>query len=208
MTVDEIEMRLANNTGAFQFSDPFPAGFFEQRPVAASVLVPLYRHEDAWYLLFIRRTQHVHDQHSGQVAFPGGKAEPGDVDAVATALRECQEEIGIQRENIRVLGCLGEYRTISNFMVTPVIALIDWPLTLDIDTTEVDHVFSIPLEWLSGPDNLQVQDRPLPGFDSTVPVYQFEHYDGELLWGITAKIAVGLMHILGMLSMPHFARQD
>ena len=178
--------------------DPFPEGYFKKRPKSASVLVPLYRYQDEWHLLFIRRTQHIHDKHSGQVAFPGGKTEQGDVDAVATALRECREEVGISSKHIQVLGCLNEYRTISNFMVTPVIAKIDWPLTLNIDATEVDRVFSIPLNWLSRPDNLQVRERHLSQFGISIPVYYFDRYDGELLWGVTAKITIGLLYSLGI----------
>ncbi len=197
LTIADIEARLRANACLLPKADPFPKNYFRKEPRAASVLVPLFRENDEWNLLFIRRTEHVSDRHSGQVAFPGGKVDAEDNDAVAAALRECKEEIGVAARQINVLGCLKNYRTVSNYLVTPVIATIDWPVDLSIDNTEVDRVFSIPLSWLSDPANFQIKERLLPQFDVSLPVYYYQRYQGELLWGITAKITVSLLMSLG-----------
>lgn len=109
--------------------------------------------------IYIRRTEFEGDHHSGQVAFPGGKLEPGDRDAYDVALREAQEEIGLAREDVSILGHLKAYRTISNFLVTPVVAKIKWPVPLVLEQREVSRVFSIPVSWLADPLNHQVSWR-------------------------------------------------
>jgi len=86
----------------------------------ASVLIPLLKQRDEWHVLYIRRTKNINDRHSGQVAFPGGARESDDIDAVSTALRETREEIGINEDNISIVGTLPVYETISFFSVTPV----------------------------------------------------------------------------------------
>ena len=202
LTVEEIEALLETNTLGFPRQDPFPENYFKTGPQAASVLVPLFRDNNEWNLLFIRRSEHINDRHSGQVAFPGGKVDEHDADTIAAALRECAEEVGVAREKVSILGCLNNYRTISNYLVTPVVANIEWPVDLIIDNREVDRVFSIPVRWLSNPDNLLIKERLLPEFDVSIPIYYYQRYDNELLWGITAKITVSLLSSLGF-SMPH-----
>ena len=84
----------------------------------------------------------------------------------------------------------------SNFLVTPVVAEIEWPVDVSPDPREVERVFSIPLRWLADPANCKVRARDLPGFDVNIPVYYFDRFDNELLWGITAKIVVTLLNVL------------
>lgn len=162
-------------------------------PRQAAVLLPLFRYNDQWHLLFIRRSVHEHDRHSGQVAFPGGRTEPGDRDQVATALREAREEIGLEPDQVRILGCLPELHTVSHYLVTPVVASIPWPIPLILDASEVARVFSIPIDWLRRPENHRVRVWPSDGHPDARDVIFFEPYDGEELWGITARLTLNLL---------------
>ncbi|MEW7977878.1 MAG: CoA pyrophosphatase [Candidatus Sedimenticola endophacoides] len=198
LSSDGVARCLASAPG-FPHADPYPDGFFTTAPTAAAVLVPLFVDRDEWRLLYIRRAAHDRDRHGGEVAFPGGKLEPGDRDEAGAALRESREEIGLEARHVTVLGELERYRTISNFLVRPVVARIDWPVPLCPDHSEVSRVFSIPLAWLAGRDNFRIVRRPLETFDGvTIPVYLYEPYENELLWGVTAKITQGLLQAPGL----------
>jgi 8-oxo-dGTP pyrophosphatase MutT (NUDIX family) len=179
----------------------YPEGFFNRPPSPASVLIPLFCEKGEWRVLFIRRSEHEDDEHhSGQVAFPGGKLDDVDRDAFDAALREAQEEIGLDPAHVSILGTLKTYHTISNFLVTPVVAQINWPVTLVLDDREVSRVFSIPVSWLADPANHQISWRRLKSGDSEIPVIHFQRYEGELLWGITAKLTVSLLSLIGLLN--------
>lgn len=198
LTTEHISRQLEASSG-YPASDPYPAGFFSRSPRAAAVLVPLFKDQGEWHLLYIRRAEHEHDRHAGQVAFPGGKVDPHDHNEIGAALREAHEEIGLESRHISVLGDLEHYRTVSNFLVKPVVAEIQWPVPFKLDETEVSRVFSIPLRWLADVENYQVRERELESFGGvSIPVYYYDRYDQELLWGITAKITVGLLQALGL----------
>lgn len=123
--------------------------FSERAPAQAAVLMPVVTH-DRPTLLLTRRTLHL-STHSGQIAFPGGKSDPQDVDAPATALREAWEEVGIGPKEVHVLGTLPVYTTGSSFVVTPVVGLIKPGLTWKPNPDEVADVFEVPLEFLMNP---------------------------------------------------------
>lgn len=126
--------------------------FSQRAPVQASVLVPLVVRDSGLTVLLTERTTHL-SSHSGQVAFPGGKADPEDADAVDTALREAEEEIGLNRRYVQVLGTLPIYTTGSAFVVTPVVALVDAAHTVTPNPHEVADVFEVPLAFLMNPAN-------------------------------------------------------
>ncbi len=123
--------------------------FTQRQPTQASVLVPLVQRDELMVLL-TQRTDHLTD-HPGQISFPGGRAEPTDADAIATALREAQEEIGLEPRFVDVLGSMPTYTTGTGFIVTPVIALIDPRFTVTADPFEVAEVFEVPLSFLMNP---------------------------------------------------------
>jgi 8-oxo-dGTP pyrophosphatase MutT (NUDIX family) len=122
-----------------------------QAKADASVLVPLVEHADgSLHVLLTQRTAHL-KAHAGQISFPGGRAEPSDADAVATALREAQEEVGLEPAHVQVIGSLPAYTTITAFRVTPVVGLLKAPCELRIDPFEVAEAFEVPLAWLMTP---------------------------------------------------------
>ena len=127
----------------------------ERAPAAAAVLVALVAREDGLRVLLTRRTDHLRD-HAGQISFPGGRADPGEVDPVVTALREAREEIGLAARHIEVIGALPTYTTITSYVVTPVVALVHPPFALEIDGGEVAEAFEVPLAFLMAPAHHQV----------------------------------------------------
>jgi 8-oxo-dGTP pyrophosphatase MutT (NUDIX family) len=123
-----------------------------REPVPAAVLVPLVERSAGLTVLLTERTAHL-SSHSGQVAFPGGRADPTDTDAVATALREAWEEVGLPPSEVEVLGLLPAYTTGSGYRVTPVVGLVAPHAPLRPNPGEVAAVFEVPLAWLMQPSN-------------------------------------------------------
>ncbi len=162
----------------------------------AAVLVPFLRIEETWHILYIRRARFEGDRHSGQVAFAGGKREGGDEDLQTTALREAEEEIGIAREDVNVLGRLNHHHTVSEFQVTPFVGEMRWPYPLSLDEVEVARAFTMPLSWLAQASNYRTEARRHPDSKRSWPVVYYEHYDGELLWGATARMTLSLIEVL------------
>jgi 8-oxo-dGTP pyrophosphatase MutT (NUDIX family) len=117
----------------------------------AAVLIPLVQRSELMVLL-TQRTAHL-AHHSGQIAFPGGKVDAHDVNATEAALREAEEEVGLQRAFVQVLGSLAPYTTGSAFEVTPVVALVDAGFKLQLNPGEVADVFEVPLSFLMNPAN-------------------------------------------------------
>jgi len=173
----------------------------------AAVLIPLFHLEapvselSSWHVLLTRRTNSV-AEHQGQVAFPGGRADPSDTTPEMTALREAHEEVGLDPTQVKILGRMDPMWTISNFLVTPIVGVIPWPFQVEVEETEVSRVFSIPLAWLADPKNHEVRYRTIPNPIARVlhkekhPVIYFQPYDGEILWGVSAEITLRLIEIL------------
>ena len=184
---------------AIEAADPSSDGYAEidlndeTRLKCAAVLVPLLWQDDEWHLLFTRRTDHV-ESHKGQVSFPGGACDEGESTPEETALREANEEVGIQPEGVRVLGRLANMITITSFRVTPVVGVIPWPTVFRVGEHEVARVFTIPLLWLA--DKRNRWEFNMFGRNRTLIAYH--PYDGELLWGATARMTVDLLRVLDL----------
>ena len=158
----------------------------------ASVLVPIVTHAGGLTVLFTQRTVHLR-RHSGQVSFPGGRAEPDDGSPEFTALRETHEEIGLAPEKVEVLQRMPIYLTRTGYRVTPVIGLVAPPLSLTPDSREVDEVFEVPLTFLLDPANHQRETRELGG--RTVGFWVMQ-YGERRIWGATAGMLMNLYRIL------------
>jgi 8-oxo-dGTP pyrophosphatase MutT (NUDIX family) len=175
---------------------------FEGRSAtAAAVLVPLVQREQGLAVLLTRRTDHLRD-HAGQISFPGGRSEPGDGGAVGTALREAHEEVGLAPAHVEVIGTLPAYTTVTHFVVTPVVALVEPRFELALDPFEVAEAFEVPLAWLMNPAHhhrhrfefdggeRQFLSMPwhAPGPDGTSREY--------FIWGATAAMLRNLYRFL------------
>jgi 8-oxo-dGTP pyrophosphatase MutT (NUDIX family) len=195
----EIARRLAKTfqkTGEAASAEyPELEELFSSPPISAAVLIPLFRNEDLWHLLFIRRTIDQHE-HSNQVAFPGGRTDPQDATPEQTALREAKEEIGLEPDDVRILGRLHDFLTVTHYRVTPVIGTIPWPYSFHLATQEVSRIFTIPLTWLADTNNHEIRERALPAPFNKLPVVYFHPYDGEVLWGASARFTLALMELL------------
>ena len=192
---------IAERLGGRASGLPVPelaAGLVPANPQQAAVLLPLFRIDTAWRLLYIRRAEHPDDHHSGEVAFPGGRCEPCEREPAATALREAREEIGLDPRRVEVLGTLTPFHTVSGFLVTPVVGQIAWPQPLAPDPSEVARVFSIPLAWLADPANRQARVWPSPGHPQARQVVFYDAFDGERLWGVSAAITLDLLTRLSL----------
>lgn len=183
---------------AIQAAGPSSDGFSDvaatddARIKCAAVLVPLVWHDNEWHLLYTRRTDKV-ESHKGQVSFPGGACDDGETTPEQTALREAEEEIGISPQDVKVLGRLANLITITYFRVTPVVGVVKWPTVFRVGEHEVARVFTIPLGWLANPSNRWQFERS----DLRRSLIAYHPYDGELLWGATARMTVDFLKVLG-----------
>jgi len=167
-------------------------GNVRQGLTEAAVLVPLIQNGRGWEILFTRRSNSVL-HHKGQVSFPGGMAEPHDAGPIATALREANEEINIELDSVRIIGCLPDVISISNYWITPVVGVLKTASKLFIRTDEVDKIFTVPVAFLSDSKNFYTEIRQLPSGEQAEVVY-YKEYQGEQVWGITAAITRELIN--------------
>ncbi len=196
LTEDYIAQKLRE---AIEAAGPSSDGYAEidlttdMRLKCAAVLVPLIWEHDEWHLLFTRRTEHV-ESHKGQVSFPGGACDEGETTPEETALREANEEVGIDPHDVRVLGRLVNMITVTSFRITPVVGIIKWPTVLRVGQNEVERVFTIPLNWLA--DKRNRWEFTMLGRSRSLIAYH--PYDGELLWGATARMTVDFLRVLNL----------
>ncbi|AGU48681.1 putative hydrolase, nudix family [Variovorax paradoxus B4] len=169
----------------------------DRAPAQAAVLVPIVQRPQGATVLLTERTAHL-SNHSGQVAFPGGRVDPEDANVAAAALREAWEEVGLSARFIEVLGSLPTYTTITSFIVTPVVALVKPEFELTINPYEVALAFEVPLAWLMDPANHRRHTVPAP--DGTRREwYSMPYQDGteeRFVWGATAGMLRNLYRFL------------
>ena len=170
----------------FYISDP--------RRIPSAVLIPLYKKEGEYHILFIQRTDRVKD-HKGQISFPGGAYEEDDDNLRQTALREAAEEVGLAAEDVEVLGELDDLRTIgSNYVISPFVARMPWPYQLKVDEWETEEVIEVPISVLLDKSNISQDKTILDGKE--IDQYYY-HYQDKVIWGATARI---LNQFLGILA--------
>lgn len=158
----------------------------------AAVLVPIVTHDDAATVLLTKRTEHL-AKHAGQVSFPGGSIDDEDENAVAAALREADEEIGLAADFVNVHGQLDTYRTGTGFEITPIVATVRPGFTLNLDEGEVAAAFEVPLQFILDRRNHQRQSAVWRGRRRH---YYAMPYDGYFIWGATAAMLVNLVDVL------------
>jgi 8-oxo-dGTP pyrophosphatase MutT (NUDIX family) len=178
----------------------------ERPPAAAAVLVPLVARSDGLQVLLTRRTDHLRD-HAGQISFPGGRSEPEDGSPAATALREAHEEVGLVPSRVEVIGQLPTYTTVTRYVVTPVVGLVDAPFDLHglmLDRGEVAEAFLVPLAFLMNPAHHQRHRYDHEGGSRFFLSMPWRHRDpaGDereyFIWGATAAM---LRNLYGFLSV-------
>ncbi|HEX6144178.1 MAG TPA: CoA pyrophosphatase [Geminicoccaceae bacterium] len=161
-------------------------------PVPAAVLVGIVDRSPEPAVLLTQRTDHLRD-HAGQISFPGGRCEAGDPSLIATALREAEEEIGLEAGRVEVLGELEPYDTITGFRIHPMVGWITPPIDLRLDSFEVADAFEVPLRFIVDPANHRRQTyRRGPHTRS----YFVLPYQNRFIWGATAGILVNLSALL------------
>jgi 8-oxo-dGTP pyrophosphatase MutT (NUDIX family) len=166
------------------------------------VLLPLVLRETVCVLLTQRSAQL--SSHAGQIALPGGRWDASDPDAVAAALREAQEEVGLPPDRVEVLGTLPNYRTGSAFDITPVVALVQPDWVVRPNAGEVDAVFEVPLSFLMNPAHHRRHWRETDGLRREW--YAMPYQDGEherFIWGATAGLLRNFYHLLAAASRRH-----
>ena len=160
--------------------------------VPAAVLVPLVNRTDGVTTMLTQRANHL-AHHPRQISFPGGHMDPGDGTPEETALRETEEEVGLDRRHVEIVGRLAEYHTRTGFAVTPVVAMVEPPFDISPDPHEVEEVFEGPLAFLMDPANHARHSRKIQG---TMRHFHAIPYDGYFIWGATAGMLINLYEVL------------
>ena len=159
---------------------------------AAAVLVPLIERTDGIKVLLTLRTPHLH-AHAGQISFPGGRVDEIDADPTAAALREAEEEVGIPRDRVAVIGRLDTYWTRTGFEIVPVVGFIDPTVTFRPDPFEVAEIFEAPLDFLADEANHERRSRE---FQGRLRHFYAMLWDRYTIWGATAGMLVNLAELL------------
>ncbi|MBO6505664.1 MAG: CoA pyrophosphatase [Kordiimonadaceae bacterium] len=158
----------------------------------AAVLVPIVLHKDAATILLTKRTEHL-AKHAGQVSFPGGSVDESDESAVAAALREAEEEIGLNADYVNVIGSLDQYRTGTGFEITPVVATVQPGFDLSLQEDEVAEAFEVPFDFVLNRKNHQRQSAVWKGRRRH---YYAMPYGDYFIWGATAAMLVNLVDVM------------
>ncbi len=170
-----------------------PPSDWEEGPALrrAAVLVPLVLHPEGLTVIFCQRSRHL-KRHAGEVSFPGGRIEEGE-DEVTAALRETQEEIGIDPARVTILGRLDTHRAGSGYSIAPVVGVLEPPVVFRPDGTEIEEAFEVPLGFLLEPDNHRRESMFWRGADRWYNVWNF---GDRMIWGATATVLLNLIQVL------------
>lgn len=158
----------------------------------AAVLIPIVERDSQARVLFTQRTEHL-SSHAGQISFPGGKMEPHDANVAETALREAQEEIGLEPRYVDAIGFLDDYATSTGYRISPLVAVIREGYSIVADDSEVADVFDVPLSFLMDPSNHKLLTRQWRGANR---VFYAMSYGERFIWGATAGMLRNLYEAL------------
>ncbi len=193
MSSEDIRKKLAACSAGERGDHSLNPDLLPEPPYrSAAVLIPLLQRDGGFTVLFTERAAHLHT-HAGQVSFPGGSADPTDADAVATALREGQEEIGLDPADVSVLGTLDQYITRTGYRVTPVVGLIVSPPLWTPDSFEVDRIFEVPLAHILKQGTLARQQMMWEGVSRH---YHEMTWEGFRIWGATAGMLKNFVDVV------------
>ena len=160
--------------------------------IPSAVLIPIFENDNGHCVVFTERTHRV-STHKGQISFPGGRLDKGDASLLEAALRECEEEIGIARSQVDVLGRLDDCLTfVSNYIITPFVGAIPWPHHFDLNEIETASIIEAPVSDLIDPRCLAEGSEIVDG--RILPAYFYDH-DGKVIWGATARILKQFLEI-------------
>ena len=195
---DWIRQRLAEPHDTTTLNGDFAVAGLprpQQTLTAAAVLIALVDYQDEVMVLLTRRTEHL-PHHAGQISFPGGRSEADDADAIATALREAQEEIDLPPEAVDIVGHLQRYQTVTGFLVTPVVGFVNPPLALQPDPNEVAEILEVPLSFVLDSRNHERGSRQVGQQQRS---YYVIRYNDSVIWGATAAMLVNFSQRLNPL---------
>ena len=150
----------------------------------AAVLVPLFKKGEDCHVLFTRRSDQV-KYHKGEVSFPGGVVDEGDLELISTALREAHEEIGLKKSDVQIIGILDDIVTITEFIVTPIVGLFPYPYPFKVSEGEIAELIEVPFSFLVGEECFSEREIIRGGQKEVVYAYQYEKH---IIWGATARI--------------------
>ncbi len=168
--------------------------------VDAAVLIPVYFKDGEAHLLFTKRTENL-EHHKGQISFPGGRKDDTDKDLLETALRETDEEIGIRKNDISVLGQTDIFLTNTHFLVTPYVGIFDYPYSFTVNKAEIDRLIHVPLSFLVRDDVFEVRAYNKNGYTWRLHYY---HAGSDVIWGVTGFLLSNFLSIAFGFQRNHF----
>ncbi len=174
-----------------KLSGYYPASIASDKKIRAAVLIPVFENSNGTHIILTKRTTTVR-YHKGEISFPGGMYEDGDEDTLMTALRECNEEIGVKERDVEIIGRLDDMRTVTGFVITPYVGLIPYPYEFVLNPHEVNYLIYLPLLHLLQTD---AADEAAQHEGRTIQVRSF-HYEGERIWGATCRLLLTLKRIV------------
>ena len=181
---DRIRQILASREKRYVNSD---------RLVKSAVLLPIYERDQEYHVVLTKRT-HELPSHKGQTCFPGGAMNKDDLSLLDTALRESYEEIGLNPHDVDVVGELDDTVTlVTNYIISPFVGFIPYPLEFTLNEAEVECLIDVPLDILTDEESFREETQVLHGISY---VTQFYEYDGDIIWGATARILKGFMDLI------------
>lgn len=179
-----LEKILSNHT-------PQKYIFKKVKSKPAAVLIPIYFKNDEAHILFTKRTEIV-EHHKGQISFPGGSRDPDDIDLEYTALRETEEEVGIKKQDIQIVGQTDIFLTNTHFLVTPYVGFFGYPYSFSVSENEIDRLIGVPLSHFFDEQNFEVKPFKKENYKWLIHYYYFNH---DVIWGVTGFLLSNFLSI-------------